>query len=406
MLLLLLACQAVPEDPSPTYYRDVRPVLDQTCARCHTDDGLASSFDDPATVQALAPSIKAQTQSGVMPPPAPDPDCADYEGSEVLFLGDEAKALLAAWADLGAPLGDPADAPAAFTPPTSGPFDVEIFGEGAYAPQFVDPEGAGNDYRCFLLELGNEERSFITGFEALVDNPRIVHHVVLWALDDAVAVPVSDDGQAGYACGGFGEDGYDFVAGWAPGGGPTIFPEGMGLAIGTNARFALQMHYFDSFDGAEFEVDHSGFGLHLADSVDTRIFQMPLGVEDFLIPAGAAAHEEQMFVPWSASWGAVTVLGTFPHMHLLATGFDFRVTHADATESCVAEMDGWDFHNQASIALKEPVTIEGGDVVTVTCRWDNSAANPNQLFDPPRDVEFGEETNDEMCYAFTYGYQP
>ena len=66
--LLLVACDkgndsnASLDDSAaegPTYYKDVRPILDQSCARCHADGGVAPvSFDDPATVQALATKIQ------------------------------------------------------------------------------------------------------------------------------------------------------------------------------------------------------------------------------------------------------------------------------------------------------------------------------------------------------------
>jgi hypothetical protein len=379
----------------------VRPILDRSCARCHTDAGFATSFDSPAAAQALAAAMKARVEDGTMPPPAPDPSCADYEGSADLFLSDEAKATIAAWADAGAPLGDPAGAPSDYVPPTSGPFDVELRGSAPYAPSFDE---TGNDYRCFVLDVGNEDKTWVTGFEAIVDNPRIVHHVVLWSVGTGVELPEEGtDGEPGFACDGFGASSWEFFAGWAPGGRPFLFEEGQGLPMRARTRLVLQMHYYESYDGAEVETDQSGYGLHLADSVETEIFSMPLGVEDFVIPAGEAYHEEEMIVPWQAGWGEVTVVGVFPHMHVLGTGFDFRVNHADASETCVVDLNDWDFHNQQAVRLNEPVTIAGGDVVTVRCQWDNSAANPNQEGEP-RDVGFGEGTGDEMCYAFTYGY--
>ncbi|MFN7145103.1 MAG: hypothetical protein ACK4YP_15105 [Myxococcota bacterium] len=405
LALVFAGCIAPAEEEKDTgvsYYRDVRPVLDQSCARCHTDAGLATSFDDPATVQAMASAIQARTQAGDMPPPAPDPDCADYEGSEDLFLSEEAKATLSAWAEAGAPLGDPADAPGARPPLTSAPFDAELRGSAPYTPVFDE---TGNDYRCFVLDVGNEEKVYVTGFEALVDNPKIVHHVVLWSVSGSTRLPDEAEGEVGFACDGFGEGGWDFFAGWAPGGRPFLFDEGQGMGLRASSRLVLQMHYYESYDGASAEQDQSGYGLHLSDTVEREVFAMPLGVEDFTIPAGEMYAEEEMIAPWQDSWGAVTIVGVFPHMHLLGTGFDFRVHHADASETCVVEMNDWDFHNQQAVRLKEPVTVVGGDVVTVSCQWDNSATNPNQPSSPPQDVGFGEGTGDEMCYAFTYGYQ-
>jgi hypothetical protein len=404
LVLLLAACAPDTQDSAsvgPTYYRDVRPILDNSCARCHTERGLSTSFDDPASVQALATSIQARTQAGTMPPPAPDPSCADYEGSDALFLSDEDKQLLSDWADAGAPLGDPATAPPAPAPLTTAPFDVELYGAAPYHPAFDE---TGNDYRCFVLDVGNESTSYVTGFEALVDNPRIVHHIVLWSVGSSVDLPEDSADGTGFACDGFGEGGWDFFAGWAPGGRPFLFEEGQGMQMRARTRLVLQMHYYESYDGAEEEADQSGYGLHLQDTVETEVFALPLGVEDFEIPAGQANADEEMFVPWSADWGAVTIVGVFPHMHLLGSGFDFRVTHPDGEETCVVEMNDWDFHNQQAVRLLEPVRIEGGDVVTVNCQWDNSATNPNQPVDPPQDVVFGEGTADEMCYAFTYGY--
>ncbi|MES2641456.1 MAG: hypothetical protein V4850_18335 [Myxococcota bacterium] len=402
LVLLLIACVSKDDSAAggPTYYRDVRPILDNSCARCHTDRGLSTSFDDPASVQALATSIQARTQAGTMPPPAPDPSCADYDGSDALFLSDADKQLLSDWADAGAPLGDPDTAPPAGPPLTTAPFDVELRGSAPYQPTFDE---TGNDYRCFVLDVGNTDVAYVTGFEALVDNPRIVHHVVLWSVAATTTLPEESSSEAGFACDGFGESGWDFFAGWAPGGRPFLFDEGQGMAMRASSRLVLQMHYYESFDGAAAEVDQSGYGLHLAESVDTRIFALPLGVEDFEIPAGEYA-EEEMFVPWQDDWGTVTVVGVFPHMHMLGTGFDFNVRHADGSNTCVVELNDWDFHNQQAVRLNEPVLIQGGDTVTVNCRYDNSASNPNQPSDPPQDVVFGEGTGDEMCYGFTYGY--
>jgi hypothetical protein len=110
-----------------------------------------------------------------------------------------------------------------------------------------------------------------------------------------------------------------------------------------------------------------------------------------------------MIVPWPDDYPAVDIMGVFPHMHQLATGFDMYVNRADASEDCLVDLNGWDFHNQVSAFYAEPVHVAGGDVLSLICRWDNSAGNPNQTSDPPVDVYFGEGSNDEMCFGFTYG---
>lgn len=387
------------DDPPPGYHSHVEPLLERSCFRCHHDEGSAPSFEDPAVPLSLAPRIAALVAEGHMPPPAPDPTCRDYAGAESLSLSEPEKALIARWVAAGAPEGDPLPWHRPWEPDTTAPFDAELRGDAPYTPVFG---ATGNDYRCFPLALGSRDPAYVTGFEALVDEPRLVHHVVLWQVSPAWEAPASGDGAPGFACGGFGEAGWSFFTGWAPGGRPVTLPDGMGMQVEADARFVLQVHYYDGGDGPL--PDRSGFGLHLAPSVDTVVWQAPLGVEGFVVPAGDADHTETMLLPWA--WGSVALLGVFPHMHVLGTGFDFTVHRGGGGETCVTRMDDWDFHNQQAVLLREPVIVEEGDVIEVTCRWDNSAANPEQPADPPADVPFGEETGEEMCYAFTYAFVP
>lgn len=412
MLFLLLACHSAPT-PAPagdtaaevTWYRDVRPVVDAHCARCHADGGQASSFADPDTARALAPTMAAYVAAGVMPPAAPDPACRDYEGSDGYVLDEAERAVFAAWEAAGAPLGDPADAPPAppaATEPLTAPFDVEVRGGVPYSPDFP---ADGNDYRCFLHELGNDRDVYLTGLEAMVDQLAIVHHVVLFLNDGGP----TDDGSGGdpaegFACSGLGASGWQFVAAWAPGANPVIFPEASGYRLPAGTQLILQMHYFDSFEGAEDLADRSGYGLHLADSVEREVRQWALGPTDFTIPAGEADHEVTARARWS--YGPQDVLGVWPHMHVLGAGIHERVTHADGSESCLLRQEHWSFHNQVFAGFTEPVRIDDGDTVKLTCTYDNSADNPEQLHDPPRDVGFGEGTGDEMCFGFTYTVDP
>ena len=373
-----------------TYYRDVRPILDRTCARCHTDAGIAPSFDDPAVAVAQAAAMQARTANGTMPPPAPDPDCREYADSDRYFISDADKATIAAWAEAGAPLGDAADAPAAPTPRTIAPFDIELRASAPFTPTF---DANGDDYRCFELDLENTSAVYVTGFEALVNNPKIVHHVVLFdSHDQSLGDGTGGDPREGFDCGGFGEDGWEFVTGWAPGGEPVAFANGMGLKLNAGTKLVLQMHYFNSFDGANLEQDQSGYGLTTTESVDERVYMLPVGTYDFTIPAGDADYESSLVFPWT--YGDYDILGVFPHMHTRGSRFSYEIAHADASTSCLVQMNDWDFHNQITALYDAPARITAGDAVSMACHWDNS--------DNPNDVVWGEGTHDEMCFGFTY----
>jgi hypothetical protein len=398
MLILLFSCSE-PEAEGPVYYGQVDAILSEHCTRCHSTNNQARSFENPVDVQALAPTIAAYVSAMQMPPPVPDPACRDYEGSEHLTLDGGERAVLEAWANQGAPLGEPENASAAIKNTSIAPFDLELKAAAAYSPDFS--EDGENDFRCFTLPMNNPSDLYLTGLEALIDNLAIVHHVVLF---DASRGWISED-PSGFACDGFGESSWEFLAGWAPGGGPLDFGPDAGIKLGANTTLVLQMHYYNSFEGADAEQDQSGYGLKVAETVSKEVYSYPLGSYEFTIPAGHPAYTSATLLPWQDRWGVAVVLGVFPHMHLLGSAFEMKVVKGATGESeCLIDMNRWNFHNQISALYKEPVQIEGGDAIYLSCTWDNSSGNPNQTSSPPVDVYYGEGTSEEMCFGFSYLY--
>jgi hypothetical protein len=64
------------------------------------------------------------------------------------------------------------------------------------------------------------------------------------------------------------------------------------------------------------------------------------------------------------------------------------------------ESDGYNFDNQLTFMYKEPFAVNGGDTLGFECTWDNSAENPDQFYDTPQDIRYGERTDEEMCFVF------
>ena len=92
------------QSKTPTYYQDVKPILDAQCIACHKQGGIAPfSLTEPQEAIAKAQQIAAVPASGYMPPWPPGPDSAEFLNERKLT--DAQKATLAAWAQAGAPLG-------------------------------------------------------------------------------------------------------------------------------------------------------------------------------------------------------------------------------------------------------------------------------------------------------------
>lgn len=105
---------AVPDEP--TFSRDIAPILQRSCQKCHRPSALAPmsliSYDE---VRPWARAIKYRTglrdKPGVMPPWYIEKNIGIQRFKDDWSLSDDEVATIARWADNGAPRGDPADMP-------------------------------------------------------------------------------------------------------------------------------------------------------------------------------------------------------------------------------------------------------------------------------------------------------
>lgn len=407
-VLLLAGCAgegALDDDDSAaaglTYFGDVEPMVDRWCARCHRPDGPGpADFTDPEVVRALAPVMLSRIDAGDMPPPVADPECHPYVGHEELVLPADQRDLFASWIDQGRELGDPAASVATGGARNVGlaDADLEVRLEVPYEPTFSDPSDPGNEYRCFALEHGRDEDFYITGLAPLLDQERLVHHIVLFRIGESSVWPDYDPAVGVDCIDDMDESVIGMIAGWAPGARPIEFPEGTGIKILADQRIGIQIHYFQN--GEAGLTDQSGYAFRTADAVDSEVRMVPVGTTSFTIPAGDGEYTREG--SWTMPLGLTpTIHGVFPHMHVLGSAFSMR-REASMGEQCIVDMPRYDFNNQQSYLFEDPISLEVDDRIHFSCTWDNSEDNPNQFHDPPQDVRYGERTDEEMCYGFTF----
>lgn len=391
----LVACGGAPRDV--TYYEHVQPLVEDHCIRCHNGDGLGvGDFRDPEIVASFADRIAYRTGERTMPLPVADPTCRPYVGSEHMTLDRTERATFARWADKGAPLGDPADAVAgshAQARLTDADMELRI---PPYTPLFDDVANPGNEYRCFALDPGHDEDFFVTALDALIDQHRLVHHVVVGAVPrdglrpdafDPEGMDCIDDDMGAVE---------NMLAAWAPGSEPQIFEAGAGMRIAADEVLMVQMHYYQSSPDLEGLTDTSGYALKTASSVQTELEVLTLGSVSFRIPAGDEAYRfEEAYQPDRE----LRVHGVFPHMHVLGAAYQLQIE--DRRDGCLVESDVYDFNNQLTYLFEEPVTVSPDETLSWSCTWNNSTSNPDRIFETPQETFYGERTDQEMCFFFT-----
>ena len=163
----------------------------------------------------------------------------------------------------------------------------------------------------------------------------------------------------------------------------------------------MQLHYYQG-DLKEGELtDQSGLKLTITDSVPQPAFLSPFITTDFFIPAGAESHTDggSFTFPEIGIDYELTLWSMLPHMHAIGTGYESRIT-GDNRDTCPVQADQYDFDNQQPYLFRDPVVVNNGDTIEWSCTWNNSASNPDLIYDPPVDITWGEGSDDEMCLFY------
>ncbi|HKU44203.1 MAG TPA: hypothetical protein VJR89_38850, partial [Polyangiales bacterium] len=233
-------------------------------------------------------------------------------------------------------------------------------------------------------------------FRHLPDNKAVLHHWLLYT----EAAPMADgaieacdlDGPTGFLCGQASTR--TLLTGWAPGRGDFRLPAGVGLELPPpGSLLAVEFHYFNSGAMAE---DQSGVEVCVTSKFRPNTATITwLGTQQINIPAGQTGTASGTCRPLRAGMGAtepIHVLFSWPHMHKLGKHMKSVVTRAAGGEQVM--YDG-DFNFDLQILHDTPIMLMPGDSVTTTCTFQNTTAGP---------VGFGQSTQQEMCYNFTYAW--
>ncbi|MFO0954129.1 MAG: cytochrome c [Isosphaeraceae bacterium] len=421
--------------PTPTYHKDVAAILQKNCQECHRP-GQVAPFPLLTYEHARkrATDLASVTGSKQMPP---WPASTDYGGPflDQRVLSPAEIAVLKAWAEAGAPEGDPKDAPPARTFSsdwTLGEPDLTLTMPEPYAL-----EASGDDeFRVFVLKTNLPEDRWIRAVDFKPGNRKVVHHVIA-AVDSSGEARARDakDPKPGYeAVGGFGQGVpiRAFLPIWTPGAKPRNALEGTGYLLPKGADVLIQVHYHKS---GKPELDATAIGLYFSDrplerQVRTgfvfptipplKMFSMAAQAraqakqggrrpditeimrDVMIIPAGASRYE----VKGSTAGGMgrpsqrdILLTAVMPHMHWRGKDFTFWAVLPDGKKTRVPliKIDQWNFNWQGTYAFEKPVLLPKGAWLEMEAHFDNSADNPANPDNPPRQIRWGDGTNDEMC---------
>ena len=450
---------------SPSFTRDVAPIIRDKCAGCHRLGGIAPfAFRTAHDVSSKAALIAAALQERRMPPWPPSAKSARFTGQERRTLTQEQRDTILRWVRSGARVdGKAVGAPRhSGTTPSPGESTLRLTLPQPYTPRSTG--GSTDDYRCFMLDPRLAGDSFVTAAHIEPGQPALVHHVILFrvppdsvasaqALDRDSSGPgwscfggtgISDPGGAAGASRGL--DNAPWIAAWAPGWGGDHLPDGVGVPLEAGSRIVMQVHY-NLLNGRRPDRSQAVLTTVPASTglrpLETTLLPAPVelpcakdesgplcdraaamfdqvrkyGQDNALIPVGLlllcgkdAAHPPTGSVSFCDRRiaGPTTIYSVAGHMHLLGRSIRVELNPGTPRAKVLLDIPRWNFHWQASYVLAAPVQAQAGDVLRVTCHHDAALRKQgtSAAARRPRYILWGEGTTDEMCLGIVQVTRP
>jgi hypothetical protein len=247
---------------------------------------------------------------------------------------------------------------------------------------------------CQYRRLPNREPIDVSGFE--VRMPKGAHHFVIWGYsgsrrDDSEfpAEPVESVGCSGIVP----DDVFPQVV--IPIQTPNSrfqLPEGLALRLEPRKQVWLNPH-MKNFDGKPIKPKIR-FNFHRAKkgTVQHHVEGMIVGnIGDIRIPAGGT---QTLTAEWTAPVD-LNLVNLSTHQHQLGTYGNIEIVPADGgAPEMVYENHDWE--HPAQLWRYPPIRLARGQKMRITCAW----TNPGD-----REVRFGPETTDEMCFILGFYYR-
>lgn len=443
---------AVGAGGGPSFGATVQPILQRNCASCHQPGQAGAdvwSLSTAGDAARVAGGLALATGSGYMPPwPASSEGVALAHDRR---LPEADVRAIADWAAAGGRLDvdpgtriDPA--------PEADAVTIRHDQVMASPEPYQGSTDLTNDYRCIVMDPGFTEPTYVTGYEFLPDQRRIVHHALAFKVSAAGRTQTdqldADDPGAGWGCyvGAMGPGGSaradgsngssELIMAWAPGQGPTKFPEGSGILMEPGDHFVLQIHYHYAHEAP---ADQSHYAIETErgvelDRVVTNTYLAPAEIPCTPEEQGPLCDRKAAIAQLSEEFGPAAaviadglhfscrttpdqmddldgtvahawceqrvradgeVVGIFGHEHQIGRTFRMTLNPGTPEEKVLLDIPVWDFAWQMVYEPAEPLVLKAGDVIRVDCTWDRKLIQSSE----PRYVTWAEGTEDEMCYS-------
>ncbi len=380
----------------------VKTIVEKSCVPCHTGTGVGPvklmTYTD---VYGMGPKIRALVSARIMPPWQAE-DIGKFHDDPSLTLSDIQ--TLELWFKRGMPVGGKSPSDTQLINQPSGRW---YLGEPSVEIQlptpYVTPSSGKDHYRCFVFKNITDRDRWMNGIAFQPGAAQAVHHVSAF-IDTSGAARKMDEADPGLGYtnptpgNGPGFKDYYVIGGWTPGHKPRKLPTGSGIPIPKGADLVVEVHYH--LTGRP-ETDNTTTGLYFTDEpVDKRYRVGDVGTYKIDIKANDPQGKAEASAVINSN---VSIHSITPHLHLLGRTMKVLAELPNGELITIINIRRWDFRWQPSYRFLKPLQLPRGTRIDVIATYDNTSANPDNPHTPPRDIVWGEGTDEEMCSVF-FGY--
>ncbi len=383
-----------------TFAKNVAPILQEKCQNCHRAGQIAPmSLVTYEETRPWAKAIKERVVTRNMPPWHLDKTVGIQQFQNDFSLSDQQIALIARWADGGAPRGDPKDMP----PPKQWPRDDgwQLAREFGREPDLVvksEPytmPAKGQDvWFKPLTPIPVTEPRWVRAVEIRPATPqgrKITHHALAYLQQEE---PGSNTGIATQG----------LLMEWAVNKNYDIYRPNTGKLIVPGARIWWEMHYHavgeEIRDHVELAIyfypkDRQPAYPHFPDGVSRHARERCSG------PAGYSSEFDRGDGRLHRAASAARLENFQPHMHLRGKSMLIEAILPDGSRRTLSYVDHFSFNWMTNYIYADDAApvLPKGTLIHVVAWHDNTANNPNNP-DPDQWVGWGQRTVDEMAHAW------
>ena len=375
----------------PTFTRDIAPIIYSNCTTCHRPNGAGPfpliSYED---VVNRAKQIAQVTSTRYMPPWQPTIGYSDFLGERTLTQSEIT--ILREWVEAQTPIGNSDDLP-------SLPIFADQWQLGTpdlivkmETPYILPAEGY-DQFRNFVIPIPTDSIHYIEAIDFYSENAQVIHHAVLM-FDKSGKARKHDnqDSTIGFDGMFFGEaqgpDGH--FLGWTPGK-QAIRTPNFAWKLTPKTDLVAQLHMLPSGRPESVKIEVGFYFAENAPTITPTLLR--LGRKDINITAGNSAYSlrDTFYLPVD-----IQIASIYPHAHYLATKMHVYAKSDVGERIWLLHIDPWDFNWQDDYRYKQPVSLKAGSQIFMEYTYDNSSGNPFNFNNPPEQIFYGLQSQDEM----------